>query len=126
MLRKVVAYHLPLLVYAAAILWVSSMPNLKPPDVGLPAVDKLAHFAEYAILALLTYRSISHLSSQISAEMSVLWSLMFLTFFAFADETLQRFIPGRHSDVMDYLTDLLAGVVVLLVIRFWRVCRRGA
>ena len=94
--KNVLLYHLPLLVYAVVILSVSSVPNLKPPEVGLPNVDKLAHFAEYAVLAFLTFRSFSRLGSDRSPGMTALWTLMFLVVFAYSGQNFAQMIH-HHS-----------------------------
>ena len=40
-----------------------------------------------------------------------------LLLFALVDESVQRFTPGRHSDLVDYATDLLGGLLVLILLR---------
>ncbi|MBN2226401.1 MAG: VanZ family protein [candidate division Zixibacteria bacterium] len=106
-------YHLPAILYAALIIIVSSMSNLTPPSVGIVGVDKLAHFFEYAILAVLVFRSFSHLSSRMRPGLVFLLSLLFVAIFALFDECFQAYIPGRHSDVYDIVFDLLGSWLIL-------------
>jgi len=116
--RSFLIYHLPALLYAAAIIVLSSIPQFKPPHVGFLPTDKLAHFAEYAIFAYLTFRSVSHLGRRFAGVRAVLVSALFLTVFAAGDELHQHFIPGRQADVYDLIGDLLGGFVVLA--HLWR------
>ncbi len=108
-----IKYHLPAILYAALIIVVSSTPNLTPPSVGIVGLDKLAHFFEYAILAVLVFRSISHLSTRMRPGLVFLLSMLFVAIFALFDETFQAYIPGRHSDVYDIVFDLLGSLLIL-------------
>ena len=117
-MKKFLKYHLPLILYAALILGVSSISNLKSPQVRFLAVDKVAHFLEYAVFAFLTFRSMSRLTDWSRSRTPFLISLLILAVFAVLDETLQSFIPGRNPDVIDYLSDLSGGILVLGLLWF--------
>jgi VanZ family protein len=113
-MRKFLTYHLPLIVYAAMVLTLSSIPNLTGPKLRLVAFDKLAHFVEYAIFAFLAFRSFSRISPGIKTNFALLLSLLFLSLFALLDEIYQSFVPGRHMDPMDFLTDMFGAFLVLI------------
>jgi len=115
-LKKFLIYHLPLIVYAGLILGVSSLSNLRSPQIRFLAADKLAHFLEYALFALLTYRSMSRLVGGASDRTPFFVSLLVLALFAVLDETLQSFIPGRKPDLLDYVSDVTGGVLVLALL----------
>ena len=115
-------YHLPVILYAAAILAVSSMTNLSPPQVRLIAIDKLAHFLEYAVFAYITFRSFSHLGKTFSPSLSYLLTILFVSLFAVGDEYFQSFIPGRVMDATDLLTDIFGAFLVTTF--FWLRRRR--
>jgi VanZ family protein len=117
-----VAYHLPFLLFAAAILTVSRIPYLKSPNLRFLAFDKLAHFSEYAVFAFLTFRSFSHIGKRLRPTMTVLVAILFIAGFAAFDEYSQRFVPGRVSDPTDFTTDLAGAVLVVLFfgLRAWR------
>jgi VanZ family protein len=119
-MQKFLFYHLPVILYSAAVLGVSSLPNLQTPGLKFLAADKLAHFLEYALFAVLTYRSFSNLSARINSRQAFWLSLLFLALFAVLDEYVQKFTPGRDPDIMDYLTDLLGGTFVLILLRLRR------
>ncbi len=112
-MRTFFVYHLPVVLYGIAILAVSSIPYLQTPGIRILAADKLAHLTEYALLAWLAFRSLRHITATMNDRRAFLLSLLGLAVFAVIDESLQRFTPGRHAEVADYLTDLLGGALVL-------------
>ena len=109
-------YHLPAILYAAAILAVSCIPNLKTPEIRFLTKDKVAHFLEYAIFAFLTFRSLAHLSGRSRTGTVALLTLLLLAGFAVVDELLQGFIPGRHADIRDCAADLAGGSLVVIIL----------
>ena len=126
--RRFLIYHLPMIVYAAAIIGVSSIPSLHLPELRLVASDKLAHFCEYAVLAFLTFRSFTHLRRGLKPRYAVLWAGLFVVGFAFVDEAYQRLIPGRFSSGWDILADAVGGLLVLTILEVrgrWRERREG-
>ncbi len=116
-------YHVPLIVYAALVLAVSSIPNLKSPDVPafLP-LDKVAHFVEYAVLAFLALRSVERLVQR----RAVAWTYAFTAVFAVVDEYHQKFVPGRQFDMFDLVADLAGAAAALVLILIIRRRRSGA
>lgn len=121
--RGFVWYHLPAIVYAAVIITLSSIPNLKAPQLRFLAFDKLAHFGEYAVFSWLAIRSISNLGSRLTANLAFILAILFVSGFAFIDESYQRFIPGRQFDVYDILIDVLGALLVLTL--YWLLHRRA-
>jgi len=112
-----VVYHLPVVAYAAIIIIVSSIPYLSVPKYDFILFDKVAHFAEYAVFAFLTFRSFSHISPKIDINRAFLLSALFLCVFALFDELYQYFVPGRHTDVYDLAGDILGSLLVLIFLR---------
>ncbi len=95
-----------MLVYAILILFISSRPSLGLPRIDIP--DKLIHFCEYLLLGMLVFRLLTrdyHLSG------ARLWVTHVggIMLFALGDEFLQSFIPGRDSDVWDWVADVGGG-----------------
>ena len=112
--NRFLVYHLPVVLYAGLILTLSSIGNLSTPQVEWFALDKVAHFVEYALFAFLTFRSFTHLGERIGLNTAALLALLFLVCFALLDEYCQRFVPGRFSDFFDVLSDTFgAGLVVV-------------
>ena len=92
----------------------SSIPNL---GTGLGVWDlvlrKLAHAAEYAILAILIER----------ATRRPLVALAAASAYAITDEFHQSFVPGRHAAPRDWAIDTAGAVLGLLLLRVWRTRR---
>lgn len=118
--RRFLLYHLPALLYAGGIIFVSSLRNLRPPDIDIPQLDKVIHFSEYAIFALLIFRSFYHSGREPNLRRSLFLSALFVSFFALLDETYQHFVPGRHSDWRDFAVDILGAVIVLSLLGLYR------
>jgi VanZ family protein len=104
-----VAAWAPVVLWAALIFLVSSIPDL---GTGLGTWDlvlrKLAHFAEFAVLGALLARAVRSEPAAIGLG----------ALYAATDEIHQSFVSGRHGSPIDWTIDT-AGVVVgvLLVTR---------
>jgi len=124
LLRKILVYWLPLLLYIGLIILISSLsrlPFLLPRWIHL---DKLLHMLEYAVLAVLVTRaflSVRHPSR--------LWAVGLVSFgcvvaFGVMAELLQGLVPGRSSDAMDLVADGVGGLLGSLVYLLFK--RRAA
>ena len=113
--RRVVVYHLPALLWAAAIVLVSSIPDLKTPQPPDWPIDKVAHFLVYAVFALLVYRSLGDLLRSLSVNIIRTITILILSAFALLDEYHQSFVPGRHQDLADFAADVLGGLIMLII-----------
>lgn len=118
-LKKFIYYHLPAILYAGLIISVSSIPNLKSPQIINLHFDKVAHFMEYAILAFLVFRSAINLGSRFSRNKAFLIAAVFVAVFALFDELYQKTVAGRNSSVGDLLMDL-AGAALVLILLWYR------
>jgi len=121
-LKRFLWYHLPALAYAGAIIAISTIPNLRTPEVTGVALDKLAHFIEYAVFAFLAFRAFAHLTPTIRVNSAYLLTILFVSLFALLDEYVQSFIPGRTMDGFDLAMDLLGACLVATF--FWLRRRR--
>lgn len=81
-------------IWGALIFTLSSIPNFSPPGAQLPVVDKVAHFGEYLIFALLIFYNRKRI-----------YVMPLVLLFAVADELHQKFIPGREVEVTDILSN---------------------
>lgn len=115
--HRFVIYHLPVILYAGAVITLSSIPYLSRPPIRILAADKIAHFIEYGIFAWLVFRSFLNIGPDHRANRAFVFSFLFILVFALFDEYYQRFIPGRHFDLYDLLTD--AGGALLVLILVW-------
>ena len=92
-------------------------------------VRKLAHLAEYAVLAMLAARA---LGGSLRAWLSRNWPLVsfgLITAVAVADEAQQSFRASRTGSGLDVLIDLAGGlsmILLIVLIGIYRTRRRGA
>jgi VanZ family protein len=107
-----VSRWLPVVAWAAVIYAFSSVPSL---STHLGTWDlllrKLAHMAEYAVLALLLLR----------ATGSYAWALAATVGYACTDELHQTFVQGRHGSPVDVAIDAVGALAGLAL---WRRSRR--
>jgi hypothetical protein len=98
---------LPAIAWAALIFALSGIPTL---GTGLGFWDlvlrKLAHAAEYAILAALLLRAL---------EATPAWALSVV--YAASDELHQHFVPGRAGRPLDVAIDAAGALAGILVAR---------
>jgi VanZ family protein len=113
--RHPVLVWLPILLWAALIFALSSIPSL---NSGLGTWDyvlrKCAHMTEYAILAVLLWRAVG----------SELPALGLASAYAVTDELHQTFVAGRHGSPIDWAIDTAGALIGLGVLR-WRLARRS-
>jgi VanZ family protein len=119
---------IPLIVWVIVVFAVPNILSLSGSGPDLPRrFDKVIHFIEYMILAMLIYWG---LTQQTKRE----WLLTFCAV-AFAgmaigalDEFTQYFIPQRDSSIMDWLSDaagILVGTTVATVRSVWAEKRKA-
>ena len=95
------------------IFILSSIPKMRPPDLGLQAEDKIAHVIEYAILGVLLTRSAA-LKHPFSVRL-FLCIFIIGTSYGVSDEIHQAFVPNRFASVWDAAADAIgicAGQIV--------------
>jgi VanZ family protein len=104
---RVLSAWLPVVVWAALIFTLSSIPDL---GTGLGGWDlalrKIAHAAEYAVLGALLLRAVGRELPAAAIGIA----------YAVTDEIHQTFVPGRQGAPLDVLVDalgVLLGVYVL-------------
>ena len=99
--------HAPWILIMIAITIESSISNISLPDIGITFTDKLAHFAVFAIMGLALTRGM--ILSRI--KFPIIISVVIGFVFAVTDEWHQSFVPGRDSDVLDVVADLIGLIV---------------
>ena len=79
------------------------------------AIRKSAHFIEYAILALLTFRAATLSAARQTQIATAGWVALFIvTSLATADEARQAFSPVRTGSPYDILIDVAGGLIAVL------------
>ena len=117
---------LPFFVWVSLIFGASSIPGVVTESVKLPMdSDKLIHFFEYLVFAVLFYRGLSYDSRKVN------WTICFVVILtgggiAGLDEMYQSYIPGRDSSIFDLIADftgVVAGSVLAALKHRWTVKR---
>ncbi|MCC6962173.1 MAG: VanZ family protein [candidate division Zixibacteria bacterium] len=117
MTRQLLLRRILPILYALAIITLSSMPNAQPPSFEIPNIDKFYHCLEYFIFGCLVFRAFPGIEA--SRKRIWLYLLLFAFGLAYAglDETVQSFVPNRDSSLGDWLADAtgycLAGICVV-------------
>ncbi len=107
-------FWLPVLAYVTIIFALSTQQNLQPP-VNFLNVDKVLHAGEYLVLGLLLVRAMRASLRVRRPLFAAMIAIGIVVTVGAADEFLQSFIPGRQSDVLDLLADVLGGAIAQFV-----------
>jgi VanZ family protein len=118
----------PVLLWAALIFVLSSLPGSAYPHTDLPNADKLVHFALYGTLGALCARAL--LLAQRSAAARIAGqhpsmgiarghrvravagvATLLTTLYGVTDELHQLFVPGRSADWKDAVADAVGGLI---------------
>ena len=119
-MKNTIKYHLPPILYGVVILAVSSIPNLKAPEVGTWPIDKVAHLVEYAGFAILVHRSSVRWRDWLKPESTLWLTLLITATWGILDELWQAQVPGRFSDPWDLLVDVAGAALVVGIVWFRR------
>ncbi len=106
--RKFFANWSPPVLWSAGIFYLSSLPGsvIRLPSIIL--IDKFLHLVVYGLLNVLVMRSCRKSGMKKSV---IVASMLYSILFALSDEIHQYFVPGRLSDPMDFVADVL-GVLI--------------
>ncbi len=101
-------YWFPVLFYCLVIFVQSSYPSPKEiPHV--PHMDKVLHFAAYALLGLLFLRGFRHSRFGSEYGFAIAASIVLTGLYGVSDELHQYFVPYREASIWDGLFDFLGG-----------------
>jgi VanZ family protein len=78
-------------------------------------MDKVAHLMEYSLFGLLVGRAIRFTMTGSSRVVMSVAAISFGSAIGLLDELYQRFVPGRSSDVFDWLTDVTAVTLAVVI-----------
>ncbi|MBI4712069.1 MAG: VanZ family protein [Planctomycetes bacterium] len=107
-------YWFPPIAYAGLIFFLSSR-QLPQMPVSIPYFDKPVHLVEYAILAMLLYRTFMN-SVRVRKSAAAL-SIVLTILYGFSDELHQFYVPGRQISEWDFLFDTIGAAVDVLIMR---------
>jgi len=84
---------------------------------GVPQGDKVAHFAVYGLLGTLVCRLGR-------GWRAAVWAVVAASAFGVSDEWHQSFVPGRSTEVADWVADTLGAAVAVGLYAGWGRYRR--
>jgi VanZ family protein len=102
------------------LLWL--FPDISEEKIALVhfVTRKVAHFLEYAVLALLAARAFSSSPQPTLHRRWFLISLLLVALYSLSDEYHQSFVHGRGASIYDSFIDMSGGLTMLLVYALWR------
>lgn len=89
--------------YMGLIFYLSGQSS--PPYRLILPSDKLIHFLEYMLLALLLLRALSKAFPGRTPVALGITAFIIAVIYAASDEFHQSFVPGRNADALDWLSD---------------------
>jgi VanZ family protein len=89
-------------------------------------IRKLAHVAEYAILAFWTARAFINSNQNFLRRLWFVCSFILVLAVASIDETNQNFLNSRTGSIYDVLIDVSGGTAMILIFYSWTRYRRRA
>lgn len=113
-LRPFIMRYGPLVVLSLLIFLASAQEQAPMPDLGFTWQDKVYHFFAYMAYAVTVYRAVS--GTSVSTRGIIVRVLVITAVYAASDEWHQSFVPGRSSEVQDWIADVSGAVVVSLFI----------
>ncbi|MBF0237488.1 MAG: VanZ family protein [SAR324 cluster bacterium] len=103
---------------SVGIFLLSSWSQPPTPPIDIPFYDKWAHMILYGALSVMYLNTTTNGFTRLSYQrIFVAW--MGCALFGLSDEWHQSFVPGRYSDVQDWLADV-AGATLIIGIWFVR------
>jgi len=104
------------LAWMALLFYLSHQPSLETPML-FSGQDKVLHAAVYALLGLLLLAAQPRQAQGYSRQ-QVGISVLIASLYGLSDEIHQYFIPGRSSEVLDWVADT-AGALIAVSLLAW-------
>lgn len=102
-----------LIIYCSFIYWLSSRNSIPTPLLFMHQ-DKILHMGAYFIMGILAWRFFNDFISK--PLLTYFVSLCFCSLYGISDEWHQSFVPGRDTDVMDWVADTLGATLALFIL----------
>ena len=106
----------------AGTLWFLSSQTTLPQPPGLLGWDKLQHFIAYGILGFAIGLWISPPTWKQRPRLALLLTTLAGSIYGAIDEIHQYFVPGRHSNILDWAANTMGaftGALALMLI-IWK------
>ncbi len=117
-LKNFSCYWLPVILYCLLIYWQSANPS--PEQIPRwPLIDKLLHFAAYAVMAALFYRAWRTQPLAANPRLLMALSILSASLYGISDEIHQSFVPFRDAEFTDVVADILGSICGALICQRW-------
>ncbi len=103
-----------LTAYCSLIFWLSSQSSIPAPML-FTHQDKLIHLGAYFIMGILAWRFFYDYFDK--PKTVAILSLCFCSLYGVSDEWHQYYVPGRETDVLDWMADTLGASIALAAIQ---------
>ena len=103
-LTLILYYRLPVIALCTFIFWQSSYPGIISEPL-FPYDDKVIHFVNYALLAILTARDLTAEKPFWSLTKIKIIAILFSCLFGLSDEIHQAFVSTRCASIYDVLAN---------------------
>ncbi len=104
-----------LILDCVLIYWLSDQSSLPVPGL-FPHQDKVIHAGAYFVMAAFALRAFRHFTDSLTAL--IVTSVVFCSLYGFSDEWHQSFVPGRMSDIADWVADTI-GAMLFVALYYW-------
>ena len=114
--QKLVLVYLPLIFYWIILFTLTTLPAQSVPSVGVS--DKIEHLLAYLVLSILLYLTLLfQKKSALLKNYAMLFTLLIVFAYGVLDEVHQLMIPGRSCELLDFLADVLGGIIGIIIIK---------
>lgn len=108
---------IPAIIYACIIFVASSIHGTSLPSIALKVHDKIIHSAEYFLLGFLIIWGLHYDRPLHLPDKRAVLAVLIGALYGALDEIHQYFVPGRSSEVQDWLADLFGVILAVLAYR---------
>jgi len=123
--HALIAYWLPVLLYAAGIFTLSSLskPPAPPGAAEIPDFAEAVHFIEYAFFGFLLFTAYNSTASEPIKGRAFALALATAFIYAATDEYHQSFVPGRQCTLGDFTVDCAGATAAMIAVLLFRLRR---
>lgn len=108
--------YLPLIFYWIILFTLTTLPAQSVPSVGVS--DKIEHLLAYLVLSILLYLTLLfQKKSVLLKNYAMLFTSLIVFAYGVLDEVHQLMIPGRSCELLDFLADILGGIIGIIIIK---------
>jgi VanZ family protein len=119
--REVLSLWGPVILYMAAIFFVSGIPN---PPIPSDIPDVSLHEAAYFGLTLVLIRALARGTWNGVTFTTLAAAWVIAVAYGFTDEFHQSFVPHRHAELRDLAADAIGAFAATIVAGAWGIIRR--